>query len=382
MSTSRDHSGFAHGSLTLPDVTITSYNLELRDDEGFVGDRASGRAFRAILDELRAKVGEVADDPFGGLPSRELKKKTLDRVLAEGDPIAAGIVHGAVEEFATALAAVVRRFLRLKAWAPVERVVVGGGLRHSRVGELAIGRAGVILKAERIPVDLVPLTHHPDQAGLIGCTRIMPSWLLEGFDAMLAVDVGGTNIRCGVVRLNTDEAADLSQADVWQFELWTHADDKPNREEAIDRLVEMLKDLQAKAEKKGLRLAPLIGIGCPGLIDADGAIERGAQNLPGNWSSQRFNLPQVLREKIPSIGDHETVVVLHNDAVAQGLSQVPDMRDVAHWGVLTIGTGLGNASFATRGAEDAEKPKPKDKAKPKAKAKAKAGVKKAAGKKK
>ncbi len=370
MSTSSDHSGFAHGALTLPDVTITSYNLELRDEEGFVGDRASGRAFRAILDELRAKVGEVADDPFGAIPSRELKKKTLDKVLAEGDPVAAGIIHGAIEEFATALAAVVRRFLRLKAWAPVTRVVVGGGLRHSRIGELAIGRAGVILKAEHIAVDLVPLTHHPDQAGLIGCTRIMPSWLIEGFDAMLAVDVGGTNIRCGVVRLNTDKAPDLSAADVAHFDLWTHADDKPKREEAVDRLVDMLQDLRGKAEKKGARLAPLIGVGCPGLIQADGAIERGAQNLPGNWSSQRFNLPDLLQAKMPTIGDHDTVVVMHNDAVVQGLSEVPTMREAGHWGVLTIGTGLGNASFANRAAEE-EAPRRKTKAKPKTKAKAK-----------
>jgi len=36
---------------------------------------------------------------------------------------------------------------------------------------------------------------------------------------------------------------------------------------------------------------------------------------------------------------------MHNDAVVQGLSELPFMRDVSHWGVLTIGTGLGNASF-------------------------------------
>ena len=45
---------------------------------------------------------------------------------------------------------------------------------------------------------------------------------------------------------------------------------------------------------------------------------------------------------------------MHNDAVVQGLSQVPFMQDVEHWGVLTIGTGLGNARFTNR-----EKPKPK-----------------------
>jgi hypothetical protein len=39
---------------------------------------------------------------------------------------------------------------------------------------------------------------------------------------------------------------------------------------------------------------------------------------------------------------------MHNDGVAQGLSEVPFMQDVEHWGVLTIGTGLGNARFTNR----------------------------------
>jgi hypothetical protein len=34
--------------------------------------------------------------------------------------------------------------------------------------------------------------------------------------------------------------------------------------------------------------------------------------------------------------------------VAQGLSEVPFMQDVERWGVLTIGTGLGNARFTNR----------------------------------
>jgi hypothetical protein len=51
---------------------------------------------------------------------------------------------------------------------------------------------------------------------------------------------------------------------------------------------------------------------------------------------------------IPKIGDNETALVMHNDAVLQGLSEVPLMSDVEHWGVLTIGTGLGNARFSNR----------------------------------
>jgi hypothetical protein len=46
------------------------------------------------------------------------------------------------------------------------------------------------------------------------------------------------------------------------------------------------------------------------------------------------------------------VVVMHNDAVVQGLSEVPFLQDVKHWGVFTIGTGLGNARFTNRAEEE------------------------------
>jgi predicted NBD/HSP70 family sugar kinase len=101
-----------------------------------------------------------------------------------------------------------------------------------------------------------------------------------------------------------------------------------------------------------LTLAPFIGIGCPGVIRADGSIERGGQNLPGNWEAKDFNLPQKLREALPTIDDHETVVVMHNDAVVQGLSELPWMQDVKHWAVMTIGTGLGNAHYTNRAQAD------------------------------
>jgi hypothetical protein len=74
----------------------------------------------------------------------------------------------------------------------------------------------------------------------------------------------------------------------------------------------MLKDLIAKADKEGFKLAPFIGITCPGVIKSDGSIEKGAQNLPGNWESSKFNLPASLAEAIPQIGEHDTALVMHN----------------------------------------------------------------------
>ena len=58
-------------------------------------------------------------------------------------PKPSAVVHSAIEEFAQELAYVTRRFLKTKAWAKTERIVVGGGFRDSRLGELAIARTGI-----------------------------------------------------------------------------------------------------------------------------------------------------------------------------------------------------------------------------------------------
>ena len=129
----------------------------------------------------------------------------------------------------------------------------------------------------------------------------------------------------------------------------------------MKRLVKMLKDLITAAEAEGLKLAPFIGIACPGVINNDGTIENGAQNLPGNWESSKFNLPNSLAEAIPEIAGHDTAVLMHNDGVVQGLSEVPFMQDVDRWGVLTIGTGLGNARFTNRKKDRNDKEDKKDK---------------------
>jgi predicted NBD/HSP70 family sugar kinase len=337
-----------HGATRLPSVDVDSFNIELKDEDGFLGDRASKGAFREILDTLRKPLKKNGDDPLGTKSAEAIGKNALDEALVGDDIHASALVHGAIEEFAQELAYVTRRFLKTKAWADTERIVVGGGFRQSRVGELAIARTDIILKAEDLEVDLIPIRYHPDEAGLIGCLHLAPSWIFEAHDSILGVDIGGTNIRCGVVETRWKKAPDLSKASVWKSELWRHADDEPTREGTVKRLVKMLKGLIAAADGEGLKLAPFIGIACPGVINEDGSIAKGAQNLPGNWESSKFNLPASLVEAIPQIGDHDTAVLMHNDGVAQGLSEVPFMQDVERWGVLTIGTGLGNARFTNR----------------------------------
>jgi len=341
-----------HGATRLPSVDVDSFNLELKDDEGFLGDRASKGAFRKILDRWRKPSRKSGEDPFGDEPSDRISKRTLDAMLVGEDTEASAIVHSAIEEFALELAYVTRRFLKTKAWAKTDRIVVGGGFRDSRLGELAIARAEIILKDEKFNVDIMPIRHHPDEAGLIGCLHLAPSWIFEAHDSILAVDIGGTNIRCGVVETRWKKAPDLSKACVFKSELWRHADDEPTREGAVKRLVKMLKGLITEEEADGLKLAPFIGVSCPGVINEDGSIEKGAQNLPGNWESSKFNLPASLVEGIPEIGEHDTAVLMHNDGVVQGLSEIPFMQDVERWGVLTIGTGLGNARFTNRRKEN------------------------------
>lgn len=335
-----------HGAAELPLVHVASYNLEIKDEDGFVGDQASRTAFYELLDESRKQVSKLGDDPFGEEPTEEIGKKRLEKLIVEGDAEAAGFVQGVTEEFAQRLAAVIRRFLRLKAWRDVERIVIGGGFRGGRVGELIIGRTSIILKTVGIGIDIRPIRHDPDEAGLIGCVHLAPTWIFSGHDSLVAVDIGGTNFRCGIVAPSLDKAADLSEAGVWKSEVWRHADEEPSRNEAIKRLAKMIKGLIRQAEKRKLKLAPFVGVGCPGIIAADGSIERGGQNLPGNWESSRFQLSEAITEAIPTIGEHRTLVLMHNDAVVQGLSEAPFMRDVKNWGVLTIGTGLGNASFS------------------------------------
>ena len=155
------------------------------------------------------------------------------------------------------------------------------------------------------------------------------------------------SITSGIVELRMKKG-DASKAAVWKMLHWRHRDDKPTRDQAVTRLAEMTGNLVQRAIAAKLKLAPFMGGGCPGLIDERGAILNGGQNLPGNWQEDGFNLVSALGGRLPRIDAHEPVVLIHNDAVVQGLSELPQSKDVSRWGVLTIGTGLGNARFTNR----------------------------------
>lgn len=340
-----------HGELALPSVTIDGYSLELRDGEGYVGDTASRTAFRHMLDAWRTLLASMAGkDPLGRKETGDYSKERLDEMLAADGP-AAQAIRAAQEDYALQFSDVVERFLAHKSWRGVERVIVGGGFHQSEVGKHAIARAAELLAERKVGVELRTLHHHADEGGLIGWVHLAPTALLQSYDAILAVDIGGTNVRCGIVLTHLHKAPDMSKAEVLRREKWRHAHDDPRRDELVEGVAGILEELLDFAAKKKIRVAPFIGVGCPGLICEDGSIAGGTQNLPGNWESTRFHLPRDLCERLPTIGDGRTQVCLHNDAVVQGLSELPFTQDVKRWAVLTVGTGLGNASYTNRATE-------------------------------
>lgn len=337
------------GLKRLPSVEVLSSNLKITDSKGFIGDRATKRAFFDMIDDLRDAFAKIDADPFDK-PTDELGKSEVDAMLFEGDALAAGLVHSAIEEFAQTLAVIINRFREEEGWEDVERIAVGGGFRDSRCGEIAIGRTTAILQLQGVPVELVPIRNHPDEAALIGAAQLVPSDDLTHHDSMLAVDIGGSSIRAGLVKLSRKRPLRMDKLSVRSLLHWEYSEEnhKPQRDEIVEHLAGLLERLAEEAQEKERRLSPIVGIACPGMIDARGNIRDGAQNLPGDWEAEDFNLPAALHAHLPEIAGENSQFVLHNDAVVQGLSEIESMRDVKTWAIVTIGTGLGNAVFLNR----------------------------------
>jgi hypothetical protein len=339
------NSGIAieNGAQELHGVSIESYNLEIKKGEDWLGDQASRLAFWKICDDHRKLARAVGFDPFAR-PTSDLSKKDFDRLLASKDARTVAFAYGVVEAFAQRLVEVIHRFLEVKKWKGTELIVFGGGLMTSRAGLIAIERAALLLAADGTSIALRRTAVDPDVAGLIGTAQLFPAWMLKGYNGMLAVDIGGTNIRAAILEIkNTGKDTHVR---VFKNVTWKQDKSSRSREAAVKRMVKALNQLIKFAKSSGLNLAPLLGIGCPGIIERDGSVRRGDQNLPGNWQSDRFNLPESITSNIPKIDDHRLQVVMHNDAVVQGLSEKCALNDIRHWAVLTIGTGLGNAKYS------------------------------------
>ncbi|WP_046114982.1 ROK family protein [Aquincola tertiaricarbonis] len=331
----------AHGSCTLADVRIDGYSLEIEDEDGLVGDQASQTAFRELLAQWRERMERAGHDPLGPTPSEEMSKETLDRLALSGDTEAARTVALAINEFSERLAYVIGRLMKHPSWQGVQRIVVGGGFKESAIGRIAIRQTAGRLQAAGQAVQLRAIHYGADDGGLIGGIHLLDRSPAGPRASMLAIDIGGTNVRCGIVEFGGDGGR---SALVVRREKWRHADEEGDAD-LVQGIVAMLRRLIAHAEGEQRPLLPVLAVGCPGVVLEDGSIDRGAQNLPDDWRQASFHLPRRLQENIPRVGEADTVVVMHNDAVVQGLSELPFTQDVARWAVLTIGTGLGNASY-------------------------------------
>jgi sugar (pentulose or hexulose) kinase len=89
--------------------------------------------------------------------------------------------------------------------------------------------------------------------GSASCCASSNALNIQTGDAVLAVDIGDTNIRAGVVQLNLKKSNTLAKAKVWKYSLWRHGDEENvKREQAIVQLGSMLKGLIGAARAKSI----------------------------------------------------------------------------------------------------------------------------------
>ncbi len=301
------------------------------------------RDFDAILAAWRLRHRRAGGrDPFGDIVPDAVEAEALEQALSGGMPVAAGLVQGAIEDVAHNLVKIIRACLVRPEWQGTQRVVVGGGFRVRRIAELALGRAGVLLRAEKLGSAVAAIRHDPAETGLLGAARLLPMRMLDGSDAVLTADLGRRSFRAGLVLPRLGVAPDLAAACVWRMRHWVHAGETPDRAVALRSLAAMLRDLVRMADGAGLSIAPVIAIGLPAPVAQDGTLGEGAEALPGDWSAPGFRPAEAIEALLPGGGAD---VVLHHAAVTFGLSEAPFHRDIARWGVLRIGADPGHARF-------------------------------------
>jgi predicted NBD/HSP70 family sugar kinase len=326
------------------EVRVSGYGAKLPDPDNkecFLGDRVSGRAFvKAFQKHCKKHRLDVVKRPSEG---------DVDRLLDEGDSNEERAVRDVAVEFGNQLADVIKLFLEWSYWQKTERIVIGGGMAARHVGDIAIHAAQSRLMKSHPRLQIERIRHHPDEAGLVGSVHLIPASRTSGKDGLLAVDIGGSKVRAGIVEFGERKSGLLADARVWRIEVWRHAKARASRRKMVKMITAMLESLIKEADKAKFRLSPLVRVGVPGDIDEEGFITSGAHNLPGNWEDRKFNLPAELAARLPKISGEPASVSVHNDAVIQGLAEMPFMRDVRRWGILTIGSGLGNAHFVNRG---------------------------------
>jgi len=134
----------------------------------------------------------------------------------------------------------------------------------------------------------------------------------------IGVDLGGTNIKGGVVDQNGQILRRLS--------VQTQAQEGPER--ILDQIARLVQELKGERGIEG------VGVGCPGLVEPTLGVVRDPPNLAG-W--QEVNVKRELEERL------ELRVEVANDVNAAALGELyfGAGRGVSNFICITLGTGVG-----------------------------------------
>ena len=110
-----------HGARRLPRVEVVSYNVELKDENAFLGDRASKGAFRRFIDEWRKPLRRIGEDPFG---SEQSSNSTICSLRATSSRSAS--CTGRSSPSRESLPSCFAVFSGLS-WKDADRIMFGGG---------------------------------------------------------------------------------------------------------------------------------------------------------------------------------------------------------------------------------------------------------------
>lgn len=238
------------------------------------------------------------------------------------------------------LGRVVKKLLGWEYWRGVERIYIGGGLSEGRSGDILVNKASEFLAERDVGVNLQKIHYHPAVAGLVGVTYFLP---LEMADLKnITVDLGGGILRTGIV----DPPDEYERPKAIYSRLLRWQDLGMERETLADLIASEVVGCLKMSEKTETDISEYVGVALPAVLDKNGYVIGKDRNLPGDWTDPEFNLPDIINSKIEeetNFGDFR--FVLKNDAVSQGLSEIPFAKYVGEWGILTVGTGLGNARF-------------------------------------
>src|SRR5213075_1732887 len=146
-------------------------------------------------------------------------------------------------------------------------------------------------------------------------------------DCLVGIDIGGTNVKIGIIRTG-DQFAVLKK-----ISMPTNATD--SAETFVQRVADATKKLIAESGQKQLG----VGVGCPGLIDPKSGMVKKSPNLP--------NLPHFpLRDRLQSLLGLDVESQNDANAAALGESLFGPSKGINNLILLTLGTGVGGGIVA------------------------------------